>query len=165
MAQQHVATAWCITDAKSRNRILVEATVFEVGACSFAFQCTFELLHEKRLCYAMHFHKRCALLIFFSLRGRALFGPRNGDSTLLSDDSHRFRELALLHIHHEVVDVASLAAAEAVKNLLDGGNRERWGLFLMERAESAEVLPRFLETNVFADNPNNVSLLFYSLRN
>ena len=119
MPQQGVAAARRIPDSKSRDGILIHAAVFEIRAPRFSFQGSFQLLDEEGLRFAMHFHERGALLIFFALSGRALLGPRNGNPAFLRDELHGLRKLSLFHVHHEVVDIAALAAPKAIKNLLD----------------------------------------------
>src|SRR5262249_44988583 len=85
-----------------------------------------------------------ALLRFFAALGRLLLGPRNGDAAFFGDELHRFGKLALLDVHDEVENVATLVAAEAVENLLDRRNRERRSFFLMKPAKTSAVSARFI---------------------
>src|SRR5207244_2654567 len=103
--------------------------------------------------------------IFFALSWRALLGPWNGNPAFLRHELYGLRKLALFHVHHEVVDIAALAAPEAIKNLLDGRNCERGSLFLMKRAEAAEILAGFFEADVLSHHADNIRLLFHFIGN
>ncbi len=164
LAQQRIAAARRVTNSETSDRILIEPAILEIRPRCFPFRRSFELLHEKSLRLAVHFHQHRTLLILFPLLRRALFLPRNGDPAFLRDHLHGLGKFALLHVHHEVVHVAALATPEAVENLFDGRDREGWSLFLVKRAKPAEVFPRFLQADVFADNANNVRLLLYLVR-
>ncbi len=167
MTQQRIAAARRVSNSETRDRILIETAILEIRPRRFAFECPFELFHEKSLCLAVHFHENGALLVFLPLFRRTLLLPRNGDPAFFRDHRdhlHGLGKFALLHVHHEVVHVAALAAPEAIENLLDGRDRERRSLFLVKRAKPAEIFPGFLQTDVFANNANDVRLLFYAIR-
>ena len=72
----------------------------------------------------MHFHERGALLIFLALFRRAFTRLRNRDATFFSDGAHRFGKRGLFQFHHELKNVATLAAAETVIDLLGRMHRE-----------------------------------------
>ena len=163
MAKKRIAATRRIADAKARDSILIQAAVFEIGAGCFALERAFQLFDEEGLGLAVHFHQHSALETFFAPFGRAFFWAWNGNPAFLRDEFHGLRKLALLHVHHEVVDVAALAAAEAVEDLFDRRNRERGGFFLMKRTKAAVVFTGLLQSDVFANDPHNVGLLFYSL--
>src|SRR5713226_663431 len=164
MTQQRIAATRRVANSESHNGILIETAIFEIRSRRFAFERPFELLHEKALCFSVLFDENRTLLVFFPLLRRTLLLPRNGDAAFLRDDLHGLGKFALFHVHDEVVHVAALAAPEAIENLLDGRDRERWSLFLMKRAKPAKVFPRFLQADVFPHHANNVRLLFDSLR-
>ncbi len=140
------------------------SAILQVRSCELSFCGSLQLLHEKSLRLAVHFHENRALLVFFPLLWRALFLPRNSDPAFLRDNFHGLGKLALLHVHHEVVNVAALAAPEAIENLFDRRNGERRCLFLVKRAQSAEVFACFLQAHIFANNANDVGLLFHFIR-
>src|SRR5713226_2558166 len=102
MAQQHIAAAWGISDSKTRDRIVIEPAILEIRPRRFPFRRTLELLHEKSLRLAVHFHQYRALLILFAFLRRTLLLPRNRDPAFFRDNLHSLGELALLHVHHEV---------------------------------------------------------------
>src|SRR5579864_2215055 len=112
----------------------------------------------------MHFDQRGALLIFAALLGRTFARLRNADAAFFSDGAHRFRKRGLVHLHHELKNVAALAAAEAVVKLLGGVNGEGRRFFLMEWAKAAEILAAFFQANVFADDADDVRLLLDAIR-
>ena len=69
-------------------------------------------------------------------------------------------KVALVHLHHELENVAARAAAEAVIDLLDRMHRERRRLFGMKGAQAGEILPVLFQAHVFADHADDVRLLF-----
>ena len=110
------------------------------------------------------FDERAALLIFAAFLGRAFarLGYRN--AALCSDGPYRFRKSAAIHLHDEFENVAALTTAEAVIELLHGMDGKRRRFFLMEGAEAAEILAGFFQAHVFANDADNVRLLFDALR-
>ncbi len=164
LPQQHITAARRIPNPESRNRFRVQPAVFQVRARRPALRRRFQLTREKLLRLAVNFNQRRALLILLALFGRPLLRPWNGNAALFRDHLHRFRERALLHLHHETENVSTLAAAEAMKNLFHRMHREGRRLFSMKRAQSGEILPALLQAHVFADHANNVRLLFHPIR-
>src|SRR5207249_7481211 len=61
-------------------------------------------------------------------------------------------------LHHEIEDVASLAAPEALPRLAAGGDHERGRLLRVERAQPLVGLACLLEGNLFADQLDDVEL-------
>src|SRR5579872_2699259 len=112
----------------------------------------------------MHFDKRGALLIFAALFGRTFARLGNADATLFGDGAHSFGKRGFVHLHHELKNVAALAAAEAMVELLGGVNGERRRFFLMKGAEAAEILATLFQADVFADDANDVRLLLDAIR-
>src|SRR5205807_7448506 len=121
MAQQRIAAARRVANSEAHDCILIQSAILKIRPRRFSLQRAFELLHEKSLRLAVHFHEDRALLVLFALLGRTLLLPRNRDPAFLRDNLYGLGKFALLHVHDEVVDVAAFAAAEAVENLFDGG--------------------------------------------
>src|SRR5260370_34155166 len=164
MQQQQVAAARRVANSETLDRRFVHAEIFEIRARELSFRRPVQLLHEQRLRFPVHLHQRCPPAGLRAFRGRTGLRFGNRYAALFRDQTQCVRKFAALHFHHEIENVSALAAAETVENLLDGGNRERRRLFLMESAKPAEILSRFLEAHVFAYNPNNVGLLLDPLR-
>ena len=57
MAQQRVSAARRVSNSKLRDRILIQPAILQIRSRRFPFQRAFELLDEKSLCFAMHFHE------------------------------------------------------------------------------------------------------------
>ena len=131
----------------------------QIAARGLAFGVAFELAREKCRGFAMHLHQRGALLLFAALLGRALARARHGDAALFRDGAHRVQEVALVHLHHELENVAADAAAEAVIDLLHRMHRERRRFLGVERAEAGEILAALFQAHVFADHADDVRLL------
>ena len=112
----------------------------------------------------MHFDKRRTLLIFAALLGRTFARLWNADAAFFSNGADGFGKRGLVHLHHELEDVAALAAAEAMVELLGGVNGEGRRFLLMERAKAAEILAAFFQANVFADDADDVRLLLDAIR-
>src|SRR5260370_31808410 len=93
---------------------------------------SFQLLDEKSLRLAVHFHKCRALLVLLAFLRRPFFGARNRNPRFLRHQPHRVRKFAFLHFHHEADDVSALAAAEALINLPRRMNVEGWRFFGIE---------------------------------
>src|SRR5262249_22760731 len=141
MAQQRIAAARRIADAKSSQRVLVEAAIFEIGPRRLSLESPLELLHEESLRLALHFEDGRALLGFLALLRRPFLRPRQRNAALLRHDAHGLGKLAAFHFHHEAEDVAAFAASEAVVDLPHRMHVERRALLGMKRAQPAEVLP------------------------
>jgi hypothetical protein len=123
-----------------------------------------KLAGEKRCRLAVHFDQRSALLILAALLRRSLARPRYRDAGLLGDGPHRLGELAFVHLHDEFEDVTAVVASEAVVHLLYRMDAKRRRFFLMEGAQAAEVLTGLFQTNIFADDADDVRLLLYLFR-
>src|SRR5207245_1210336 len=79
---------------------------------------------------------------------------------LLGEAFHRLAEGEVLHSFDELDDVAALATAEAVKDLLRWADGEAGGLFLVERTQAGErVAAGFLQLEVARDNLDDVRAL------
>ncbi len=74
----------------------------------------------------------------------------------LGQHAQRLGEVGRLALHHELEDVAALAATEAVERLTFRIHDERRGLLLVERTEPFEVPSGFLERYGFADQLDDV---------
>src|SRR5690348_481221 len=164
MTQQGVAGRRRIAEPKARNGFRVESAVFEIRLRNFAFIRRLERTREIRRSFALNFDQRGALLIFAAFFGRTLAGLRYRNAALLRDGANSLRKGQLVHFHHEFENVAACAAAEAVIDLLHGMDGERRSLFLMERAQTGEVLAALFEADVFADDADDVRLLLHALR-
>src|SRR5260370_20436410 len=164
MTRQEVAAARRVANSETLDRRFVHAAIFEIRARELSFRRPLQLLHEQRLRFAVHLQQPCPHAALRAFRRRTGLRLRNRDAALFRHQTQRTRKFAALHFHPKIENIPALAAAETVENLLDGGNRERRRFFLMERAKPAEILSRFLEAHVFADNPNNVGLLLDPLR-
>src|SRR5580704_2216182 len=112
----------------------------------------------------MHVHNRRALLVFAALFGRTFARPWNRDAAFLRDSTNGFWKFAAFQRHYEFKNIAAFVAAEAVIHLLAGAHAERRRLFLMERAQAAEILAGLFQAHVFADHADDVRLLFYPFR-
>src|SRR6185437_2434486 len=112
----------------------------------------------------VHLDERGALLIFAALLGRTFARLGNADAAFFGDGAHGFGKRGLVHLHHELKNVAALAASEAMVELLGGVNGEGWSFFLMKRAEAAEILAAFFQADVFADDADDVRLLLDAIR-
>ena len=111
----------------------------------------------------MHLDERRPLLILAPLFRRTLAGCGHRNSAFFGHDPDRLRKRAFLHFHHKFKNITAHSAAEAMINLLHGMNRERRRLLGMKRAQAAEILPSLLQAHVFADNADDVRLLFYAI--
>src|ERR1051326_5799134 len=108
----------------------------------------------------MHLNQLAAFGCVFGFTLRAVLHPGQRNAHLFRDQPHRFRKANLLTFLHELKNVARFAAAEAMKELPRRVDRERWRLFIVERAQPAVILrPRLLELHVVAHNADNVRLL------
>src|SRR6267142_5049046 len=140
MAQQQIAATRCVTDSESIDRRLVHSAVFQIGARELPLRRSLELIDEERLRFAVHLYQSCPHAALGTLRRRTGLWLGNRDAALFRDQAQCVWKFAALHFHHEIKNVAALAAAETIKNLFDRRNGERGSLFLMERAKPAEIL-------------------------
>ncbi len=92
------------------------------------------------------------------LRARALFGAfaRHRQAGHAGQLFHRLGKAQPLGLHDEADDVAMGAAAEAVIELLVLADRERGGLFVVERAAGLVVLAALLEGHVLVHHVHDV---------
>ena len=82
----------------------------------------------------------------------------------MSYDFDRFGKTGILDLLHKGEDVARLAAAETMVELARRVHREGRRFFPVKGAKAGVILgSRFLQRNVFADNPDDVRLLLYEL--
>ncbi len=80
-------------------------------------------------------------------------------------DAHGFGEGDVLDLLHEAEDIARNSAAEAVKELVGGVDRERRRLFLVKRAQPLVILRAGLaQLHVLADDADDVGLLLEGRR-
>ena len=163
-AKERVAAAGSIADAELLDDFFGDAAIFEIGAGDFAFGSVFEVLGEKCSARRDGFRRERALLIFAAFFGRAIARCRNGDAAFFGDNADGFGKRALFHFHDKFEDVAADVAAEAVVDLAQGMNVKRRRFLGVERAESAKILPRLLQLDVFADHANDVRLLLNTIR-
>ena len=92
--------------------------------------------------------------------GRRVGDLRHGDAELLGDHAHGFGEGDVLDLLDEGENIASGVAAEAVKELVAGVNRERRSLFLVKRTKPGVVLRAGLaQLDVLAHDADDVGLL------
>ena len=122
---------------------MIQPAIFQVAQRGFAFRTLQQMLGEKCRSLPMHFHQRAALLIFAALFRRTFARLRNRDTAFFRYGAHRFGERRFFQFHHKLKNVAAFAAAEAVIHLLHRANAERRSFFLVERAQTAEILPTF----------------------
>ena len=69
---------------------------------------------------------------------------------------HRVRKAQSFCLHHERDDAAACAAAEAVENLLIGRDRERAGLFVMERTQAEVVRAALFQLHILRYDVHDV---------
>ena len=82
----------------------------------------------------------------------------------MRDDADGFREADVLDFGNEGEDVSRSLATEAMEELADGVDGERWGFFLVEGAESGVVLRAgFAQAYVAFDHLDDVGLLLDGL--
>ena len=62
----------------------------------------------------------------------------------------------MLHLHHELEDIAALVASEAVIQPLVRIDRKGRRLLLVERAQALPATAAFLEAHVIADNVQHI---------
>jgi hypothetical protein len=89
---------------------------------------------------------------------------RYRDTAFFGDDSNGFRKRTLFHFHHEFEDVTADTTAEAVINLFGRVDGERWRFFCVEWAQAREILAALFQADVFADDADDVRLLFHAIR-
>ena len=160
MAQQRVAAGRRVAQAESRDGFGVQAAIGQIGPRGFAFgvpsSCRAKNAAASR-CISTSAVRCCC-----SRRssGERLARPRHGDAAFFGHRAHRLREIALVHLHHELENVAAGAAAEAVVDLLDGMDGERRRLFGVKWAQAGEILAALFQAHVFADHADDVRLLF-----
>src|SRR5262245_14788409 len=164
MTKQESSAARSVNNSESRKCIAVGAAVLQVGASRFSFERPFQLFDKIGLRFLVNLNQHSALLILATLFRGTFLGARKGNSAFFGNDAHGFRKRALLHFHDEFKDVAALAAAETVVNLLCRMNVERRGFLRMEWAEPAKILAGLFQLDVFTDHADDIRLLLDFLR-
>src|SRR5579863_9681954 len=104
----------------------------------------------------MNSEQNGAQLSFFGFRRSAECGLGQWDIQFLRDRPHRFGKGDVLDFLDESKNVPGNAAAEAMKKLARGVDRERGSFLAMKRAEPGEILRACLfQLDVVADHPND----------
>ena len=119
MAGQRLSCRGSVADAELRDRLGAQSAVFEIRTGDLAFGRRGKLLSEKCRGFTVHLEESGALMLLAALAGRMLATGQR-DAAFLGHGPHRVHEIALIHLHHKLEDVAGGAAAEAVVDLLDG---------------------------------------------
>ncbi len=142
----------------------VKPSILKVCSRYFSFSCFIQLSAEEICSIFVHLDQVWPVMLCSSFFSRPRPRLRDWNAALFRDQLHSFGKFALLHSHDEVVDVAALAAPEAIENLFDRRNCEGRRLFLVKRTEPAEVLAGFFQPDVFPHHADDVRLLLHLLR-
>ena len=91
-----------------------------------------------------------------------LFRPgRDDDSGSVRQQAQCLPKIKAVSSHDKRKHVAAAVTAEAVPALLLRIDEKRRIFFSVERAQSGQVPPGFLQRDLLADNVDNVGFLFY----
>ncbi len=122
--QQRVPRRGRPSQTESFYRFAIQPAILKIRRRYLSFRSVVQLPCEKCRSLAVRFHQRAALLIFHALFRRTLARLRNRYPTFFRHGSHRFRECTLVHLHHELENVAARTAAEAMVDLPHRMHRE-----------------------------------------
>ena len=110
---------------------------------------------EEIPCHLIDLIEPLTLLVAGHVFSRPFYGGQ-GDMGPFCQAFDGFAKGKVFLLHNELEDITVGVAAEAIKKSLVGGNAERGGLFIMERAAGPEIAALTLQRDIIGNDADNV---------